>query len=330
MGTKILKRRGATSRQVDLQDVIACSSPDELPIGYLPVTSLIIDAAKVHISTSAASEEAIVAVPHLYDGPGYQRDPRERRNWWVTRDWDTELGRPLEVSARQDGTYAIVDGGGSWYKRVMEGRVMAPCRIHHGLTRKDEADLFVKFDTQRKRLSAVHRFQADLSAGDEYAVDIAEALHPHYVVADSGINAIGSVTALEGIYKSTGTSLIQKAAQLAGNHWGSASGKAGHAVPGNVFVALAAFVEVTRSISFNESKLRSILHEKYVPKTLLVDARKLAGTATKTPQLAGFMVQLLVDAYNMRLGSQFVKIDKARISASKILQRYAGKGNKAD
>lgn len=294
-------------------------------IETLPVTALFVDAVNERISTTAAALSGITAVKHA---GGYQRDPRERLDWLRRDAWNEALARPLEVSQRDTTpvTYAIMDGGGSWVKRLMNGISMAPCRVHTGLSRAEEAALFDQFDRKRKRLSKVHQFLAQAASGAKTPNAIIAALAPNFVVANRGVSALGSVGALESIYDQAGAAVLQKAAQLAGNVWGPTKGLGlthkGHTVPGNVFVAVAVFVEITRRLDCDEAKMRKVM-DRRPPKTLLKAARDRAGTATKTPQMTRFMVEVLVEAYNSHLGKAYDRITQDHIRGSAILKKYA-------
>lgn len=105
----------------------------------------------------------------LTSGLSYQRHINEREVRRLVRDWDDQLLDPLTVSFR-DGRYNVVDG----QHRVMALRrknggedVMVLCRIYTGLTYAQEAELCVKLDKAKKRLSLSESTNALLESGTD-------------------------------------------------------------------------------------------------------------------------------------------------------------------
>lgn len=144
----------------------------------IPTAKLFVDGVEEKIFVGDVRQ------PHGKEGAGYQRRPT-RRNKWMDRKYDQALMRVIEVSPRPDGMYAIVDGGGRWTLAQNAKKTEMHCRVHHGLSREDEAILFEEFDTEIYRLRGIDRFLAQLGAGNEIALAIEEAVRP-YGIAVSG------------------------------------------------------------------------------------------------------------------------------------------------
>lgn len=301
-----------------LAEKVAAATYEELP-----VTSLFVDAVTAKIVATSPDFTTMLEIVHK-SSPGYQRNPREpsRIKWWK-RPYNPALARPLEVSARDDGTYAVVDGGGSWMKKLMEGIPHAMCRVHRNLTRAEEAILFDAFDKQRVRLTTPETFLAGVAAGDETALAIVGALSPNYSIArHCSPNTINSVLAVKAVYRAGGVPLLCKTAQIAGNTWGSGrrSGYSGHHVNGNAFVSLALIVEA-RPDNFDEKKFRRIL-EDCNPDQLANAARQKAPMTPKTKQLAVLMAAELARRYNNRLSPPHTKITSEMIASTKTIKAY--------
>ena len=105
--------------------------------------------------------EELLSTGELYSGQPYQRPVKDCDVDKLVREWDPRLLTPLVVSYR-DGRYNLVDG----QHRVCAMRkknggkdVTALCRVYHGLTYEQEAELYYKLDQAKghQRLPAAGR-----------------------------------------------------------------------------------------------------------------------------------------------------------------------------
>lgn len=218
-------------------------------------------------------------VPHN-DGAGYQRNPWNRIEWLEQRvdAYDPHLMRHLEVSARADGTYAIIDGGGRFLLAMLvhgAGKsVEFDCRIHEGLTRSEEADLFVKMDKQKVGLGAIHIFLAAVAAKVEESIAVSDNIAP-YRVAVRGRGSLKCVGQLELIYRTSGVRLLSRTARVVAATWGKyenavtgfASGNGGVPVDGQAFMSVA----LALISGVDEGKLRQAMVDNF-PRTLKAKA----------------------------------------------------------
>lgn len=146
-----------------------------------------------------------VPVSELFVDERYQRPVVPGRvNRIVKHFRPAQLG-VLEVSKRDNG-YAVFDGQHRLEALTALERQTAPCLIHENLTPEDEAVLFVRHQMDRKAVSPVERFKAEVFAGvddattingiaDEYGYEIADK-------HDAGEqNVIRAVNALRNVYK---------------------------------------------------------------------------------------------------------------------------------
>jgi hypothetical protein len=86
----------------------------------------------------------------------------------------------LTVIERSNGAgseYLVADGGTRLAGAMMrEDIVMVPCMVYSGLTREEEADVFLAINQTRKRLGVEQLQHAQEFAGDELALRVAEIL----------------------------------------------------------------------------------------------------------------------------------------------------------
>ncbi len=111
--------------------------------------------------------EELLSTGELYSGQPYQRPVLDRVVDKLVREWDPRLLTPLVVSYR-DGRYNLVDG----QHRVCAMRkknggkdVTALCRVYHGLTYEQEAELYYKLDRAKGHLRLAHATKALVESG---------------------------------------------------------------------------------------------------------------------------------------------------------------------
>lgn len=81
-------------------------------------------------------------------------------------NWDNNECDPLIVSYR-DGRFYIIDGQHRYYAALQKGIENLPCIVRTGLTKEDEARIFVKTNTSRKQLTPFDTFKANIANGNE-------------------------------------------------------------------------------------------------------------------------------------------------------------------
>lgn len=158
---------------------------------------------------------------HGDEGNGYQRDPYKRIKWLTARSkkFKRSLLRTIEVSPRDDGTYAIIDGGGRWVMAQLAKVTTLQCRVHHNLTREEEAQLFHDFDREIYRLRGIDSFLALMGAGDVTANLIAQTVEP-FRIAVSGRNTIKCVGQfMATMHTPHGQRVLSTTAKLIAKNW---------------------------------------------------------------------------------------------------------------
>ena len=127
--------------------------------------------------------EELLSTGELYSGQPYQRPVLDRVVDKLVREWDPRLLTPLLVSYR-DGRYNLVDG----QHRVCAMRkknggkdVTALCRVYHGLTYEQEAELYYKLDRAKGHLRLAHATKALVESGAD-----AEIIEIKRLLEDAG------------------------------------------------------------------------------------------------------------------------------------------------
>jgi hypothetical protein len=141
------------------------------------------DRSTTAIPAGTASYIDVILADLLFADPTYQRDLDPKRVTKMVSEFDQRLVGVLEVSARGNGRFAILDGQHRWAAtcRAHPYRTNAhlACQIHTGLSVEEEARLYYELDTKRKNLSWWERWRARRGTGDPGVLAIEEVLNRH-------------------------------------------------------------------------------------------------------------------------------------------------------
>jgi hypothetical protein len=164
----------------------------------------------------------VVDIDALIIDHAYQR-PLSPLVKTIEHEFDPALIGVLALSERADGKYAVIDGQtrleavrrknlayaktgtdpmGRKHDQTYQPIRRLPSLVYYGLQRADEAYLFAKFQTERRRVTPYQRFHAELAAKDKDARAIDKA------VAEVGLGLsekgeqgkINAVTQLERLH----------------------------------------------------------------------------------------------------------------------------------
>lgn len=111
----------------------------------------------------------VLPTSKLISGLGYQRPVVASEVNHLVKKWDNSLLDPLTVSFR-DGHFYVVDGQhrvSALRKINNDEDVLVLCRIYTGLTYEQEAELCVKLDRAKKRMSLAQSTHAMLESGSD-------------------------------------------------------------------------------------------------------------------------------------------------------------------
>lgn len=169
------------------------------------------------MSTYKKLDVAEILIDHRY-----QRPLDEKRIEKMAGDFNPALFGVLEVSVR-NGKVAVFDGQHRLEAARVAGIDKVACLVHK-LTPKEEAEMFVQLQRERKGIHPVDQFRAHLFAGDEECVAIAKIVEVtgFKISARSGAEAgqqrcIGAVKTLHRVHR---MGLLTDTMKTIGQIWG--------------------------------------------------------------------------------------------------------------
>ena len=113
--------------------------------------------------------EELLSTGELYSGQPYQRPVLDRVVDKLVREWDPRLLTPLVVSYR-DGRYNLVDGQHRVCAMRKKHDLARLCRVYHGLTYEQEAELYYRLDRAKGHLRLSHATKALVESGADAEV----------------------------------------------------------------------------------------------------------------------------------------------------------------
>lgn len=160
----------------------------------------------------------LVSVDKLFEDRSYQRPKTENRIAKLSKEYMRELVGTLFVSERNDGSYAIIDGGTRYQATVRRNKLYdepdithLPCLVFAGRTLADEAQLFDHFNSSNLPVQGVDKFRAKVISGDTASVAVKELLtEAGYQIEDSSKDSFMKATpTLEKIYNRYGKEAVR-------------------------------------------------------------------------------------------------------------------------
>lgn len=142
-----------------------------------------------------------VPIGELRTAEEYQRDLDHNRVEHIARHFDVHRLGVFEVSQRHDRHYYVIDGNHRFQALLLLGwtAIQVPCVIHRGLTLPQEADLFRKLNTERRRPEAYDLYRAGLVANDQKLRDI------DTIIREVGLLAVGRTSVAPNGFKAVRT-----------------------------------------------------------------------------------------------------------------------------
>lgn len=140
---------------------------------------------------------------------GYQRPPQIDHAVGLARKFSWDDFDRMALSER-DGYFWILDGQHRMIALSMTDRVpddqrlMVPAVVYEGMSRKDEADYYLRQNTDRKNTHPIHAWKARLVT-DPKAQEIEKIAEDNgYQIGTGGVGYIPSISSLEEIYDDFG------------------------------------------------------------------------------------------------------------------------------
>ncbi|MEU4147899.1 DUF6551 family protein [Streptomyces parvulus] len=139
--------------------------------------------------------------------------------------WDREVLLPAIVSRRPDGDYVLDGQHSNEVARRMEGpEYLRDCMVYEGLTRQQEAKLFLAANRDRRAVKPFENFKVAVTAGELEAVKIDAdvrscGLHVSGGTSKEGIAAIQALKVIHGM-RDPQEGLLPKTLTTVLNAWG--------------------------------------------------------------------------------------------------------------
>lgn len=152
----------------------------------------------------------------------YQRELSSGKVKKIEDAFDEKGLGALHLSLREE-KYPIIDGQHRWAAAMNKGLgdMKVHCIVYRGLTRAEEAELFLILNDS-KTMSAIDRYKAAVVAEDETALAIEKVL-AHYGLRIAGSGAEGTVRCIskvEQVYKA-GPAALERLFLILTEAWGT-------------------------------------------------------------------------------------------------------------
>lgn len=222
----------------------------------------------------------------------YQRPPREQWALKESKRLDKRLLGSLEVSARGDGKYYVMDGQGRVSILGFAGETSAICNVHHGLTPSEEAGFFRRYNRERSAVKPYHDFRAALFQGDREAVEINKTVSSFNLSIEPGgasTKSVKAIGALKAIYRRGGTELLHRVLYITTKAWDDVYHRR---TDGELLLGMASFLSV-----YGDRVSDTLLIRKFgktAPNSILADAdvRKYTSRIGKRQAVAETLVDI--------------------------------------
>ena len=226
----------------------------------------------------------------------YQRDITPGRVREIVENFDPDLLGMFMVSRRSNGMQFLLDGQTRQAALIdmnwSDQRV--PCLVYSGLSKTDEARIFVGANVTHTKPSALAVFKGKLAAGDAFTVQVHETCMKHgYMENIKHTNlkhgAIMSPASVIAIATRGGIDTLDRTLAVTSSAW------PGQHVNAPVLKALAIFL-VQYGPALQMERVVTVL-ARTTPDVLVSRARTLSSATRATLPI----VQVLVGDYNARL-----------------------------
>lgn len=213
--------------------------------------------------------------------------------------WDDKMVGAISLSLRNDGRYAILDGGHRLTKyRMLHGDdAQMRALIYIDLTLEAEASIWSGLNRNRKKTTPAEEFHADLAAKYPDALEIQSILdslglhfHGRGLPKEAAIEGVETV---RRIYRNYGTNSLREILLTLRDSMGSGEG----AIQAGVITGLAAFSTRYYGLPmFEKTRLEEVLstHSPAQIKSLAATIRSASGKA----DMASCIGMAILQMYN--------------------------------
>lgn len=214
----------------------------------------------------------------------------------------------LEVSEREDGRYAVIDGQHRMVALRRLGFKFARCNVVHGLSVQDEAYNFAHQRDNTKNLTARDRFKSSVIAGEEVSTKINYILTKNGYSTEAGGQGarIEAVAALAKVSQFYSYEVLDQVLSFTNATWPGDR----KAVQREILVALAEFIS---RFHLSNTEMQARLGEQS-PDSLIRQIRQAINSATGASGKSIYGKQerftacgVLVNSYNKGFGAKSKK-----------------------
>lgn len=193
---------------------------------------------------------ALIPLTDLFVDEVYQR-PLSTFAKRITEHYDPAMVGTLIVSDRGRKGFAVIDGQTRMVGMETVGEEVAPCLVYEGLSRKQEAELFARLQTERRGMATWIRFRAALVSGSAEAAAIAAlaTAEGFKVAGDGDEKGIRSIAALEWLYRND-PELMRRVLAIVREAWGipdATTTKTDTRVRGDILQGIGRFLRDTEN-----------------------------------------------------------------------------------
>lgn len=156
----------------------------------------------------------------LYIDKRYQRPLDEARVARMAKNFEPALCGVLEVSSGNNGSYAVFDGQHRFAALKLLGEPSWLCRIHT-LEAKQQAELFVRLQTERRPVTPLDRHKAAVFAKDPTALQLKALVEDagYSITSNHVMGALSCVAALNKCLENYGPEALRSALGVIEEAW---------------------------------------------------------------------------------------------------------------
>lgn len=268
-------------------------------------------AVKVEGRVVGYGELRRVAVSSVKIDSAYQRDVSRE---WVQRHlpFDAKQAGALVLSGRAGGPFCI-DGGHRLELAKESGEAMINAFVIEGLSQRDEAGLFTRYQRERRNLTSFALFRADRVAGD------ADTIAMDRVVATSGFtlgksattpNTITAIDSVRYVQRIGGDQLLADTLKIVRTFWIGEE----KALSGQVLKGIALFLQSSGDKpTFHQPVLDKYL-KATAPVRLLRESQAVAVRRSGAPSVtAANVAEAILEGYNKLVPNDAEKLQPLTI-----------------
>lgn len=255
-----------------------------------------------------------IAVHTIKIDSAYQREVSPE---WVHRHlpFDAKQAGAIVLSGRAGGPYCI-DGGHRLALAKESGEQTINAFVIEGLTQRDEARLFTRYQRERRNLTSYALFRADKVAGDEDTMAMDRIVRTAGFQLGKSAASGSTITAIDAvryIQRTGGDELLAETLRTVKRFWIGEE----KALSGQVLKGIALFLQSSGS----SPNFRQAVFERYLTKTapvkLLRESQAVSVRRSGAPAVtAANVAEAILEGFN-----KLVKDDAAKLPALTIGRR---------